>query len=180
MIGKIGTNIGKYFSNCGYIQEEDIDAVRYYIEVWFNEYFQIMINILIGLWINQLDKTIIFLLIFMVLRKYYEGYHAKTIVLCNFIAYSLYFIAIYLTNIICNDALELLLILLFILCMCVDVIKHNKNYLMNITMIVTCIFLFEIFAYFSVKEYCILIIITVIEVIILRLIKKRDKINESD
>lgn len=62
MIEKIGMRLGEYFFNKGYIYEEDVDAVRYYVEVFF-----------------------------IAIRKYFGGYNAKTILRCNLISYLFYF-----------------------------------------------------------------------------------------
>lgn len=74
MIEKLGTKLGEYFFSKSYIKEEDIDAVRYYIEVFYNEYLQLIITLLIGYLINQLETTIIYLFCFVAIRKYSGGY----------------------------------------------------------------------------------------------------------
>ncbi|MEF9920772.1 accessory gene regulator B family protein [Anaerorhabdus sp.] len=95
MIENVGTKLGKYFFNKGYIEEDDIDAVRYYVEVFFNEYFQLLITIFIGYFISQFKETILYLIFFVAIRKYSGGYHAKTLLMCNLISYLLYFCGLF-------------------------------------------------------------------------------------
>lgn len=98
MIEKLGLKLGKYFFNKGYIDENDIDAVRYYIEVFFNEYCQLILTLFLGHMINQAEATIVYLIYFVSIRKFSGGYHANSIWMCNLISYALYFSGIF-TNI---------------------------------------------------------------------------------
>lgn len=126
MIEKIGTRLGQYFYQCNYIAENDIDAVRYYVEVFFNEYIQLILTILLGYYLNKLVETIIYLFCFILIRKYAGGYHAKTITGCNVIAYLLYFAALYLSEI-SNSSIAFLLIVVSIIYLFKQGSCYSKN-----------------------------------------------------
>lgn len=96
MIANLGTRLGEYFYKLGYIEENEVDAVRYYVEVFFNEYLQLCLTLIIGYVMGLLLETLFYLVVFVALRKYSGGYHAKTILMCNVISYTLYFCAFYL------------------------------------------------------------------------------------
>lgn len=111
MIENLGIRLGEYFYKLGYIEKDDIDAVRYYVEVFFNEYFQCLLTVLIGYLIGCFFETVVYLICFILLRSYSGGYHAKTMLMCNFISYSLYFIAIVTQDMLSIEWIILLLVI---------------------------------------------------------------------
>lgn len=179
MIEKFGTNIGKYFFNKGYIKEEDIDAVRYYIEVFYNEYFQLIITILIGYLIHQLEATVIYLICFVAIRKYSGGYHAKTILRCNLISYFLYFSGLSLNKLLSINFLIPLLLISFLY-------LWNKGAIYSIDQIeikfrdkqtnklkIILIILLVLIVLYKKGQYLGLLTIVMLEVVLMSIVKER-------
>lgn len=102
MLEKLGIQLGICLSKNNYIQEDDIDAVRYWFEVVINEYILLLINIWIGFILDKGIETIVYLSVFVFLRKNIRGYHCKTMLNCNIVSFLLYFIALFLSNKIYN------------------------------------------------------------------------------
>lgn len=95
MLGKMGFSLGKYFTNKRYIEESDIDAVRYWFEIIINEYVILILNVILGYLMGIGKETIVYLIIFITLRKFIPGYHCSTILRCNVLSFSLCFAAMY-------------------------------------------------------------------------------------
>lgn len=183
MIEKIGTRLGQYFYRCNYIAENDIDAVRYYVEVFFNEYIQLMLTILLGYYLNKLVETILYLFCFILIRKYAGGYHAKTITGCNVIAYLLYFIALYLSEI-SNPIITIILIAVSILYL----FKHGSCYSKNQRefeikdsqtkkMKFIVLILWVLFSIALKGQYLMLFSITLFEITLLNIVKERGSLK---
>lgn len=82
MIARIGTSLGNWLYRQHVIQESQIDLIRYALEIICSEFLELLIMIVYSFITRQIGQTIIFIVIFQLLRKMYDGYHSKTIARC--------------------------------------------------------------------------------------------------
>lgn len=83
MLEEIGTKIGIFFCNKGYLDEEDIDAFRFEFEYIISEYVSILLTLLVAYFFHQFWQCALYLVAFIFLRNFYPGYHCKTFLTCN-------------------------------------------------------------------------------------------------
>lgn len=167
MVSKTGTLLGVFFAKKNYINENDIDAVRYWLEVVVNEYVGLAINIWIGFILGKGQETIAYLYSFIFLRKYIQGYHCKTMLGCNAASFSLYFIAIYLNEKVCFNLLLLLSFVSLILLILINGFKELKE--CKVLLLISCV---ELLLYIFLKQRNIInaFVVSEIEVMILKII----------
>lgn len=177
MVSKTGTLLGVFFAKKNYINENDIDAVRYWLEVVVNEYVGLAINIWIGFILGKGIDTIVYLYSFIFLRKYIQGYHCKTMIGCNIVSFSLYFISIYINEKICANLLLLLLFGSFIIVILVKGIKRLKEFMLLLFMYSVVLF---IVAFLKQEHYIKILVISMIEVIMLKIIGIGYEINKTN
>ncbi len=64
--------------------ESDVqDFYRYGIEISISSFLNIFLVLLLGIIINHIAESIIFLLLFILIRSFTGGYHADTYFRCN-------------------------------------------------------------------------------------------------
>lgn len=65
------------------IENEHLDIYIYGFEVLISGALSLFIGLILGLMFSQLMECIVFLIVFVTLRKYCGGYHADTYLKCN-------------------------------------------------------------------------------------------------
>ena len=65
------------------IENEHLDIYIYGFEVLISGALSLFIGLILGLIFSQLVECIVFLIVFVTLRKYCGGYHADTYLKCN-------------------------------------------------------------------------------------------------
>lgn len=90
MIVRIGIALGKLLYHHYVIQEDQIDDIRYALEIIMSEFLEIAVIIGQCIISKTYVETFAFLLCFQSLRSEYEGYHAKTILRCFVITITVY------------------------------------------------------------------------------------------
>lgn len=93
MIESIGTNLGIWLYHKGKIKENQIDMIRYAFEIMCSEFTEIIVILIYSMITKQVFQTIIYLVFFQILRQYFQGYHAKTILRCLLLTIGTYLIA---------------------------------------------------------------------------------------
>lgn len=68
------------------ISNEDYEVYRFGIECFIMKAVHIITYLLIGLWLHMLRELIVFLIVFIPIRVYSGGYHAKTPLKCYFVS----------------------------------------------------------------------------------------------
>ena len=96
MIEKAGTKFGNWLYKNRAIQEDQIDMIRYSVEILSSEFLEMIIIILYSILSHKVIETASFLGYFIVLRNYYDGYHAKTVGHCLILTVSVYLFVIYI------------------------------------------------------------------------------------
>lgn len=85
MINKLSSLISSKFVEHNIISKSVKDVYRYGIEITISSIIGFVITRLIGLLFRMLMQTMLFYVIFILLRSMTGGYHAKTYLKCNFI-----------------------------------------------------------------------------------------------
>ena len=85
MINKLSSLISSKFVEHNIISKSVKDVYRYGIEITISSIIGFVITCLIGLLFRMLMQTMLFYVIFILLRSMTGGYHAKTYLKCNFI-----------------------------------------------------------------------------------------------
>lgn len=68
------------------ISKEDYEVYRFGIECFIMKAVHIITYLLLGLWLHMLRELVVFLIVFIPLRVYSGGYHAKTPLNCYFVS----------------------------------------------------------------------------------------------
>lgn len=85
MINKISSQLVDYLIKSNVISSEDERAYyKYGIEITVSSILNIILILLCGLILNCLIESLIFLTVFIPIRKYTGGFHAETYFKCNF------------------------------------------------------------------------------------------------
>ena len=85
MLNNVCNKIVKYYVLKGKIKHEDIVMYEYCFEVLLSTVINLIILLAIGFGTGNYVGTIIFSIVFMLLRGAYGGYHAKTHVGCSLV-----------------------------------------------------------------------------------------------
>lgn len=85
MINKLSSLISSKFVEHNIISKNVKDVYMYGIEITISSIIGFVITCLIGLLFRMLMQTMLFYVIFILLRSMTGGYHAKTYLKCNFI-----------------------------------------------------------------------------------------------
>ena len=110
---KLSKNISYWFFRSDYIEEKDIDKIRFAIEVVLSNTVSFLTVIIIGCIIGCYVRTILFLLVFIGFRTLSDRYHAKTFLRCYILTVGSYLFCIIFESLI---PLELGSIFVFIIC----------------------------------------------------------------
>ncbi len=90
--------IAYYFYKKGYIQFEDVNALRFSFELYITQFITFFTMFIIGIYLDKVIETIIYSLFFSMLRKRINGYHAKTFLKCYFLSIISYTIVLLLSS----------------------------------------------------------------------------------
>lgn len=82
MAAQLGLKLGKWLYRKGQISEDQIDLIRYVFEIICSEVTEIIIILIYGICFHKVIETLLYLAFFHILRKFFQGYHAKTILRC--------------------------------------------------------------------------------------------------
>ena len=94
--------------------ESDVqDFYRYGIEISISSFLNIFVVLLLGIIINHIAESIIFLLLFILIRSFTGGYHADTYFRCNLLM-CITFILTVLANCMFSNKLSLSIIIVLI------------------------------------------------------------------
>lgn len=90
MESKLATMICRNLLSEGAIEEEYIDVYIYGLELVLSFIFSIIVILLAGILLNALDIALIFLTVFIALRRFTGGYHAPTYLKCKLTTIGIY------------------------------------------------------------------------------------------
>ncbi len=103
MLHTISERFASRFARHGIISHDSIDVYVYGLELIFSFFASTSVILLIGTILSKIIETLIFLSVFVVLRSFTGGYHAKTYLRCAIVTYSTY-----LSVIICSSYIVVL------------------------------------------------------------------------
>lgn len=90
MLNKIASYLTRILQKNHIIQEEFFDVYVYGFELLLSSLFSTTVIILAGLCMHRVLETIVFLLVFILLRSYSGGYHATKFSLCTITTFCVY------------------------------------------------------------------------------------------
>ena len=90
MLNRLSKKLAMRLVNNKIISYEDIDIYIYGFELLLSFLFSTLLILCIGTIFDCLVETIVFLIIFILLRSFSGGYHALTYSFCTFVTLSLY------------------------------------------------------------------------------------------
>ena len=96
------------------IEIEDRDIYIYGLEIILSTIVTTLILLFTGIILNKLILTLVFILVFMILRPYSGGYHAEKFMGCFFISFGIYIIEI-ITTLLIAEKYKITLGILFAL-----------------------------------------------------------------
>lgn len=90
MLNKIATKITKTMLASKIIAEDMFDIYVYGVELFLSFLFNTTIIMIAGILLGRILQTLLFLLIFVLLRSFTGGYHANTYGVCTFVTFLVY------------------------------------------------------------------------------------------
>lgn len=90
MLNKIATKITKTMLASKIIAEDMFDIYVYGVELLLSFLFNTTIIMIAGILLGRILQTLLFLLIFVLLRSFTGGYHANTYGVCTFVTFLVY------------------------------------------------------------------------------------------
>lgn len=130
MLNKIATSLAKKLISNKTISEEMLDIYVYGFELLISFLFSTTIVIACGMILNRMSQTIAFLCVFIFLRSFTGGYHAKTYLFCSVVTLLTYGIVLLASSLMEVTIIYYVLILIvgIILLIIFAPIKHpNKE-----------------------------------------------------
>ena len=111
--------------------ESDVqDFYRYGIEISISSFLNIFLVLLLGIIINHIAESIIFLLLFILIRSFTGGYHADTYFRCNLLMCITFILTVWSNCMFSNKlSLSIIIVLIFVTELIVSVLGpiENKN-----------------------------------------------------
>lgn len=98
MINQISETITQFFLHQESISEEEKDVYKYGVEITVSSLLNVILILLIGLLFDNLLSGAVFLVCFIIVRKYTGGYHAETYFRCNMVLCTTYTIVYISSN----------------------------------------------------------------------------------
>lgn len=136
MVAQLGTEFGKWFFRHQAIQKSQINLIRYAIEIICSEFLELMFMIVYSLITNRVIETVMFIVFFQMLRRMYDGYHAKTIIRCLMITISVFLLIICsYTNLSIESCYIVLSIVLFVQFICYIENQKLKSFFASFSLI---------------------------------------------
>lgn len=94
MLSKMAESLTRHLRRHNVINEEDTDIYVYGLELLLSFFFSVSIIMLLGILLNSIFETILFLSVFIFLRCFSGGFHAKTYWMCSLVTFSTYGISL--------------------------------------------------------------------------------------
>lgn len=124
---EIGTRLGLFLFEKGLLEYKYIDCFRYFIEICFSEYLSVIFLVLISIFMDRLEESLIYLAVFVPLRQFLPGYHCSTIIQCNVLSNLLHLLSILSDAVIVTSMCHIITIGV----MTVFLIKEKKEKLLS-------------------------------------------------
>lgn len=87
--------------------DKNLDEYIYGIELFFSSSFSTVVMLVIGIFIDSLIESMVFMVSFSALRIYTGGYHSKSFLLCNISTLTVYIINILIYKLLFEYIIEL-------------------------------------------------------------------------
>lgn len=97
MLEYLSDKIAKVLVSQKIISDCDMDVYAYGLALLLSFFFNTVIMFVIGIITHRLVETILFLIVFVILRSFSGGYHADTFLKCMIITFSTYALVISLS-----------------------------------------------------------------------------------
>lgn len=134
MISKISDYLSYQLYILNKINKDEITDISFSIELLITHFITFLSIVVLGILVNRFENTVLFLLSFILLRKYSNGYHAATFSGCFILTLLTYFIStiiipdilffLQLTNIF----YLILVLIVFTFCIIKLLKRNNKLY----------------------------------------------------
>lgn len=132
MIEKISNAVVKYMLKHGAISEtdENKEYYQYGVEITISSVINVILILCIGLTFRSFTESVLFLLLFIPIRQYTGGYHAKTYFKCNLtfaVSFSILLLLYYFTNKILTSYFAILIVYICVLTITFTCPIENSN-----------------------------------------------------
>lgn len=102
----VSLKISYWFLKKGYITEQQVDDIRYALEVVISNVLPFITILLLGIKMHQETKMIIFFLVFIGFRTLRDRYHAPTFIKCYFLTVGSFLLCLF-TSLVIRQADQL-------------------------------------------------------------------------
>ena len=90
MLNKTAVRLAKKLLSLQIITEEVFDIYVYGLELLLSFFFCSSVIVIIGAMLGRIIETLVFLLVFVLLRSFTGGYHANSYLMCSIVTFSTY------------------------------------------------------------------------------------------
>lgn len=95
---KFCEGISRYLLQANQPSDDEIDEVRFGIELILTQTILFLIILSIGIFYHMIIETLVFMIVLVGLRTFVNGYHAKSFYRCMFLTTGLYLATVILAN----------------------------------------------------------------------------------
>lgn len=128
----ISYNISSFLWQHNIISEQETDVCRYGLEIFISSLVQVVSIIIVSVFMNNFFQTCIFFAVFIPLRMYAGGYHAKTKLRCYAVSVLVYITFTIMINIIPSSTYNSIIFIssvfsVFIVYLFAPIVHINKH-----------------------------------------------------
>ena len=98
MLNKTAVRLAKKLLLLQIITEEVFDIYVYGLELLLSFFFSSSVIVIIGAILGRVIETLVFLLVFALLRSFTGGYHANSYLMCSIVTFSTYGVVLLLSE----------------------------------------------------------------------------------
>lgn len=113
MLNKTAVRLAKKLLSLQIITEEVFDIYVYGLELLLSFFFSSSVIVLIGAILGRVIETLVFLLVFVLLRSFTGGYHANSYLMCSIVTFSTYGVVLLLSELLALPLIAYILLAIF-------------------------------------------------------------------
>lgn len=113
MLNKTAVRLAKKLLSLQIITEEVFDIYVYGLELLLSFFFSSSVIVIIGAILGRVIETLVFLLVFVLLRSFTGGYHANSYLMCSIVTFSTYGVVLLLSELFALPLIAYILLAIF-------------------------------------------------------------------
>lgn len=113
MLNKTAVRLARKLLSLQIITEEVFDIYVYGLELLLSFFFSSSVIVIIGAILGRVIETLVFLLVFVLLRSFTGGYHANSYLMCSIVTFSTYGVVLLLSELFALPLIAYIILAIF-------------------------------------------------------------------